>query len=243
MEDFANALAYEIKHEIADRYFGFRKCIEAGSSQYLVDLKRSSSEYIAEIQLDLQRIQYLLVKEEVFRSFVVYTRLPDSFTCNLGTPQPSPSLQRQTLFAGLKGEGFTRRRRHRSLVLKIYTSLAGHIDKYCENFTQLRENHENICQEIDLFYRKNDLSGILSLLRRIDNPNPGQYETLQVPNSTPIGSGLDQDLLIVPPPPVTSRMHSFHPMLPFKTARPELDKIIKQAFELSRYHDTNYLPI
>lgn len=144
MEDFANALAYEIKQEIADRYFSFRKRIETESSQYLEELQIGKSTSLAEIQIDLKRIQCPLIKEGLFRSFFVYTDLPCELKCTRIDPQSS--LQWQLLFTDLQGEGFTHERRHRNLFFKIYLSLSCDINNYLEKFDRLKVEHEEICR-------------------------------------------------------------------------------------------------
>jgi len=49
MEDFANAIAYEVKQEIADRYFGFRTRLEKQSKEYLAKMQETSKEFSMEI--------------------------------------------------------------------------------------------------------------------------------------------------------------------------------------------------
>lgn len=42
MEDVTKAITYEIKQDIANRYFGFRKRIETESGQYLLSLQSAN---------------------------------------------------------------------------------------------------------------------------------------------------------------------------------------------------------
>ncbi len=230
MEDITKALAYEIKQDIANRYFGFRKRIETESRQYLDDLQRDGEQYAAAIIMDMQRMHCLLQNEQLFSLFVTFTRLPDTLGSFVTEPK-SPSRW-QTLFSGLHGKGFTRKGRYRNLMYTVYLSLADSIDTYRDSFIRFTEEHEDICGEIDRFYRMNDLSGILSFLREIDNPDGLHSGILQADRANLATGNIDQELRIVPPPPVTSCMHSLDQLPPLEDAKPTLDRLIKQAFPL-----------
>jgi hypothetical protein len=230
MEDITKALAYEIKQDIANRYFGFRKRIETESRQYLDDLQRDGEQYAAAIIMDMQRMHCLLQNEQLFSLFVTFTRLPDTIGSFVTEPR-SPSRW-QTLFSGLHGKGFTRKRRYRNLMYTVYLSLADSIDTYRDSFIRFTEEHEDICGEIDRFYRMNDLSGILSFLREIDNPDGLHSGMLQADRANLATGNIDQELRIVPPPPVTSCMYPLEQLPPLEDAKTTLDRLIKQAFPL-----------
>ncbi len=78
----------------------------------------------------------------------------------------------------------------------------------------------------------NDLSGILSFLREIDNPDGVHSGILQADRASLATGSIDQELRIVPPPPATSCMHSLEQLPPLEDAKPTLDRLIKQAFPL-----------
>jgi len=239
MEDLTKALAYEIKQDIANRYFGFRKRIETESNQYLQSLEEADKQYLTGIKTDLQRMRCLLQKEDLFRSFLSFTGLPNSIT---GSSTTSDVCQWRPLFAGLKGEGFTRRRRYRDLLYKVYGSLAVNIDRYREIFTQLSEEHEIICKEIDQFSRKNDLSGILSFLREIDSPDGSKSTILQTDSAGLMSQNLEQDLRIIPPPSVTTGMHALPQLPSLATAKPVLKSLAGRSFALFDSIDSKELP-
>ena len=240
MEDISKALVYEIKQDIANRYFGFRKQIEIASNQYLQGLQASDKDYTTKILLDMHRIHCLLQNNQLFRRFIEFTKLPEAIG-SLYTDPKSP-VQWRLLFAGLKGEGFTRKRRHRNLLYKVYQSLYCSIDAYRNIFVQLTEEHEEICKEIDRFYRMNDLSGILNFLREIDNPDTLRSGLLNTDRATLAGQNLEQDLRIVPPPAVTTRMHSLAQLPPLQAAKATLNQLIKEAFPLFDHCNIGKLP-
>jgi len=240
MEDFTKALTYEIKQDIANRYFGFRKRIETDSSQYLLNLQSGAEKFTAGITSTMQRMHCLLQDERLFRSFINFTKLPEEIGCFYTDPQSAP--QWRLLFIELKGEGLTRRRRYRNLVFKVYNLLNRDISGYRETFLHLEEEHEEICNEIKRFYRMNDLSGILSFLREIDNPDAMKSGLLPADNSIFAGQNIDQELRILPPPGVSSKMHLLDPLSPLQEAKPTLEALIKKAFPLFTHLNIGKLP-
>jgi len=239
MDDITKVLAYEIKKDIANRYFGFRKQIETESKQYLKSLEEADKQYLTGIKTDLQRMQCLLAKEDIFHSFLAYIGMPDSIA---DISSPSDARQWRTLFEGLKGQGFTRWRRYRNLVYQVYSSLIVNIDHYREIFTKLSEEHEELCAEIDRFSRKNDLSGILTFLREIDNPDGPQSAVLRADSAGLAGGSMEQDLRIVPPPPVTTGMYALPQLPSLATAKPTLKDLAGRAFALLDPLDSKELP-
>ena len=240
MDNLTKALTYEIKQDIANRYFGFRKRIETESNQYLEKLQNVDQDFANGIKTDVQRMQCLLRKDALFRSFMKYTGLPAAVV-NLAYPQALSKCR--LLFENLRGEGLTRKRRYRNLVYQTYSSLACNVAGYHHIFEKLEEEYDDICKEIDLFYRKNDLSGILNFLRELDNPDKSRSGILYADGAGLAGRNIDQELRIAPPPPVSTRMHSLRQLLPLKAAKPMLNDLIKQAYPLFDQVDLEKLPI
>jgi hypothetical protein len=241
MEDLTNALAYEIKQEIAARYFGFRKRIETASMQYAANLEAAGATLIQEVKINLQRMQCLLASESIYASFLAGTGLPAVMADEIARYQPA--LRWQDIGGDLKGEGFTRRRRYNNLVYTTYQLLADSLARYRMVFTDLSEEHEEISLEIKRFYRNNDLSGILSFLRTIDTPGADSYNALQPGPLAQQNSSFEQDLRIAPPPPVGERLPDLPEIEPLQTARSSLKGIIDRAYPFIRDSKTNILPI
>ncbi len=236
MEDFANAIAYEVKLEIANRYFGFRTRIESQSKEYLEKLQVASRELEAAIQLDLCRMQFLLQEPRLFCSFITLAGLPRDYALKAGHRQSS--LKGQELFMTMRGEGFTRWRRFRGLSIIVYQSLSEIIATYYDTYLQLKEEHSEICMEINKFQRQNDLSDILSFLRNLDSPDTERRKFLHSNSILQPTEGLEQDLRIAQPPPVTETMILLTPLVPLKQIKGQFTEILKQAFAL---HDPSGL--
>ena len=236
MEDFANAIAFEVKQEIADRYFGFRTRIENQAKEYLAKLRDTSKEFTSRIQLDLCRMQFLLREPSLFRSFLHLIDLPLEEAINLCSRQASP--KGQELFLAMRGEGFTRWRRFRGLAMLVYRSLAENITTYRDIYLLLQEEHTEICTEIDKFQHQNDLCDILSFLRNLDCPDTDRLKFLHSSSALQPGEAFARDLRIVPPAPVTEAMILLKPPPPLKEIKEQLTELLKQA--LVR-HDSSQL--
>ncbi len=240
MENFANAIAYEVKLEIANRYFGFRTRIESQSKEYLAKLRESSQELEAAIQLDLCRMQFLLQEPRLFCSFINLAGLPRDYALNAVRRQSL--LKGQELFITMRGEGFTRWRRFRGLATIVYHSLAETIATYHDTYLLLQEEHTEICGEINKFQRQNDLSDILSFLRNLDSPDTERLKFLHSNSILQPTESLEQDLRIAQPPSVTDAMILLTPLVPLKQINGPYTEILKQAFALHDYSDLSTLP-
>ncbi len=240
MEDISKALVYEIKRDIAERYFGFRKQIETESRQYLDKLHNVDGQYAADIARNMQRMHCLIQNEQLFQSFVQFTGIPESMG-NLTTDRKSPA-EWQRLFTGLRGKGFTRRRRFRNLLYQVFRLLAADVESYRKICLELEEEHEEICKEIERFYRMNDLSGILNFLREIDNPDSMNAGLLHTDRPILAGQGLEEELRIQPPPAINTHLPAL-PQLPrLETARPTLEELATQAYAAFDFARIGKLP-
>ncbi len=246
MEDFANAIAYEVKQEIADRYFGFRTRIENQSKEYLANLHGAGREYGMAIQLDLCRVQFLLDEPGLFHSFLDLVCLPRDYALHLCSHQSlakaefgslSADTKRiplrykcQELFSAVHGKGFTRWRRFRNLAICIYQSLADNIATYHNGYLQLQEEYTEICLEIDKFRRQNDLSDILSFLRHLDANDSERLKFLHSSTVLKSGKTLNEDLQFDPPPSVAETLILLTPLPPLQEIKDQFTQILQQAF-------------
>ncbi len=240
MEDISKALVYEIKQDLANRYFGFRKQIETESRQYLNKLHNVDGQYTADIVRNMQRLRCLIPNEQLFEAFMQFTKIPESIG-KLSTDQNSPA-EWQRLFNGLRGKGFTRRRRFRNLLYQVFRLLAADVETYRKIYLELEEEHEDIRKEIERFYRMNDLSGILNFLREIDNPDSMNAGLLHSDRPVLAGQRLEEELRIQPPPAVGTHLPDL-PQLPrLEAARPTLEELATQAYAAFDFAHIGKLP-
>lgn len=233
MDDFVNAIAYEVKQEIANRYFGFRSRMETEVEQYLKKLHDADREHLAGIRLDLRRIRSLLHQERYFKDFLLMVGLPQDLTGEQASPDAAE------LFSGLKGEGFSRWRKYLDLAFKVYQSLEKGIAAYRATWVDLDDEYAEICTRIDGFHRNNDLSGILSFLRTFDSSDNERLKFLHTESSPRPGKSLDQDLKIPYPCPVTDVLPDVPALPPLKQVKTALNGLLKSAYA---FHDSTKQP-
>ena len=77
IHDMEDMLSFEIKKEIADRYFGFRKMIEDDSVQYNQHIQHAYRQLENEVGFDLIRLYILLGRESLIHDFFRLTGLRD----------------------------------------------------------------------------------------------------------------------------------------------------------------------
>lgn len=228
MDDFVNAIAYEVKLEIANRYFGFRTQIEAEIKQYLERLHQTEKEHLFLLQLDIRRMEILLQRKELFMEFLQVAGLPQQFSGSGADRQYPPDTVE--LFAGLTGEGFSRWRRYRDLGFKVYRTLESSIAAYRNTYLDLEEEYGELCARIDEFQRNNDLTGILCFLRTFDSPDNERLKFLHSELLPRPGKTLDQELNIPHPRPLSDTLPDLAVIPPLKQIKNRLNTLLKSAY-------------
>ncbi len=228
MEDFAKSLAFEVKKEIAERYFGFRKIIEEDSSDYQQEIISSTLILETKIGFDLLRIYALLQEDKLIEEFYKLTKLGEVlfFDSYVAT---SPTI-RKRLFDNQRVRGFFRKSRFRNMFLDTYETLRDHVDSYRSRIASLAEEHDVIAEEIKLFYQKNDISGIMLFLRNLDGGNST--------TSGPMSGGLESDgtitmeqkMRLKAPQPVEKFLPILQAIPKPADIRSELKELINKAY-------------
>ena len=238
MEDFTTSLAFEIKKDIADRYFGFRKIIEEDSSNYQQEIIDAAIALERNIGFDLLRIYTLLQDDEVIREFYRLTKLGDVLFFDSYVSE-SPTI-RKRLLADQPVRGFFRKSRFKNMFFTIYETLRGHINDYRMRIADLAEDHEVIAEEIDLFYRKNDISGIMLFLRDLDGGN-----STSGPMSGGISSNsaidMEQKMRLHPPESVEKILPVLPPLPEKGSIKAELTAFADRACSLHPEFDVKNL--
>jgi hypothetical protein len=235
MEDLTKILSFEVKKEIAERYFGFRKRIEDDKDLYQQRLTISSLELENKIGFDLIRIYILLHNEDLIHRFTQLAGLPEEFFYDPYFVQ-SPTIRKRA-FCGKPLRGWTKRGRFRNMFFDTYISLAHQVDEYRKVLSELTEEQELIREEINLFYRKNDIDSIMNFIRRIDNPDSGRNELMESGLGGNPQHGLDEQMRLHPPLPACNLMPIISPLPPFASIRPQLSQLIDEAYRIPRDFD------
>ena len=226
MDDLSTILTFEVKKEIADRYFGFRKIIEEDSHLYRQKIIALSLDLENSIGFDLVRIYTVLQDDDLIPLFFQTTGLCERFFFDSYINKSA--TVRKRLFTERKFRGLTRRSRYANMFLDTYSDLHGHVLDYRSALCRLTCAHDTLREEINLFYRKNDLTGIMQFLRTLNaEDNDG---LLAGPPQTGAKCCLDDKLRLQPPDPVDELLPAIPAIPPLKTVHKALKQLILQAW-------------
>jgi len=228
MEDFAKTLAFEVKKDIAERYFGFRKIIEEDSDFYQQAVINSALELETKIGFDLLRIYALLRENALINRFYSLTNLGevlfyDSYVSS------SPTI-RARLFKDQEVHGFSRKTRFQNMFFEVYNHLRKHVTDYRSRIAALIEDRDVIEEEIKMFYKKNDISGIMLLLRSIDGDG-GTSGTMSGALENGGTISLEEKMRLKAPQPVEKLLPILEAIPEPSSIKSELKEIINTAFD------------
>lgn len=229
-DDINKVLTLEVKKEMADRYFGFRKLIEEDIQDYDDQVLASHARLEQQIGFDLVRLYILLKDERLIHEFFQLAGLDQLIFYDVYMTE-SPTI-RKRVFSDQKTRGLTRAGRFKNMVFDTYQNLADDIDDYRKNMMKLAEERETIAEEIRLFYKKHDLGTMMDFLRGLEGQGvytSGSMSGGLVPKT---GEDLEQKMLVKPPPPVAELLPDIPPVAPLSKIKKKLKKIIDRAFKI-----------
>lgn len=230
MHDMDDFLALEIKKEIADRYFGFRKMIEDDSRQYNQHIRDAYRQLENEVGFDLIRLYILLGRETQVHDFFRLTGLRDQTFLDPYLSQ-SPTIRRR-LFKGQTIHGFTRKARFRNLFLDIYNRVQAGLAAYITTCGRLIEEGKAIGADIENFHRTNDLGIMMDFLRRMGNGSSQQEGPLLGDLTQRSGGGFEERMRLRAPANAETLLPLFQPLPPVKSCRSALIDLIDRAFDV-----------
>jgi len=220
-------LAFEIKKELADRYFGFRKMIEEDKLELDEKIKRQTTILEKRIGFELIRLYILLKDEDLIHSFMKLVGWEEKLFYDQYITESTTIRKR--VFKGIKISGLTRRGRFNNLVFDTYERLIEHVDHYRQKLEELQAIHAVINEEIILFYKKNDIGSIMDFFRSMESTNDNGSMWTKPHDSS--AETFRQKMKIDPPPPIDKELTSVPPLVPVANIRKELKKLIDQAFK------------
>ena len=221
-------MAVELKREIAERYFGFRKMIEEDSLDLVQKMKYQISVLEQRISFELIRIYILLKNEKLIHDFMELTGWEEKLFYD---PYITESATiRKKVFKGIKIRGLTRSGRFKNLVFDAYERLVEHVAHYRENMEEIESLRETITEEINLFYRKNDIGNIMGFLRAMDSP--GGEDRMGVSPDAGSTNTFEHKMRLQEPPPLDPELITIPPLVPLPNISKELKKLVDKAYKL-----------
>jgi len=234
-DDINDILTLEVKKEMADRYFGFRKLIEEDIKEYGDQVLTSFLRLEQKIGFDLIRLYILLKDEKLIHEFFHLAGLEQLIFYDPYLAE-SPTL-RKRVFAGQKIRGLTRAGRYRNMVFDTYAVLAEDIDNYQKTLQKLSMERETIAEEIKQFYHKHDLGTMMDFLRKLDGAGLYRSDSMGGAITPETGTGLELKMKVEPPPPVDELLPVIPSITPLARIKKNLKKIIARAYLIQQKPD------
>ena len=223
-----DALASEIKRDIAERYFGFRKMIEENKFALKDKIKYHSFILEKRISFDLVRIYVLLGDEKLIKEFLQLIGLHETLFYDPYLLE-SQNITRRVL-SGMRFNGFFRSSRFKNFILDCYENLTFHAKVYASKISELEEEQGMIAAEIEQFYKDNDLSAILNFFQALGDQQTSS--SMQGGIEVGLATGLDKKLYIPPPLPIEQVLSILPPLKPLSMIKGPLKKLIKKAYAI-----------
>jgi len=225
--DINEVLAYEIKKEIADRYFGFRKLIEDDKLDFVEKTRQYSFILEKRISFDLIRIYIVLKDEDLIHRFLALTGLPADLFYDPYLTQSDTIRQR--VFSGVRIHGLTHAGRFKNLIFDCYQRLEVHTGEYRTKFDELKKYRDAINEEIETFCRKNDLGSIMGFLKTLGDPN--KAGSMEGGMEMGMAQSMEAKMHIEPQLPPEHYLPVIHSLPPVATIKGELKTIIRSAYK------------
>ncbi len=164
--DIEKALAYQIKKEIAQRYFRIRKLIEDDSTNAKALLTQLEKIYSDKIKQAFFRIYTLLIDKELIEEFVKLLDLEaPPFWEEFSALDES---QKEQLLDGLEHHGWFKEKRYLNLLFDTYKELFKEWKEYYDLREETLDELRLVKEEVDQFTRNYSLDDIMQFLRGLD---------------------------------------------------------------------------
>ncbi len=164
--DISKTLSYQVKREIAQRYFGWRSAIFEDIAAVEKEIEEAGRFYEAVLGRDLVRLYSLLGDDRLIQRAMEVIGWPqrpfyDEYVVH------SPTIRKRVL-AGLRRRGWTDSGRFKNMVLDAYRRLHGSVQRYRSMKEYVEDELATIDEEIRMFREKFSLDEIMGFLRTLD---------------------------------------------------------------------------
>jgi hypothetical protein len=235
--DITDVIAYEIKKDIADRYFGFRKLIEQDKLDLEKEIGMHSFILEKRISFDLIRLYIILKDEELIDAFLALTGLDKK---QFFDPHFIRSATiRNRVFEGIRVHGLTKSGRFHHLATDCYERLETYTTQYRQKFAELKKANENIAEEIEVFYQQNDLGSIMGFLSNLGSNH--KMDGMEGGMEIGMAESLEKKMAIAPLLPIESYLPVIKALPPISLIARDLKKLLDRAYKLHDGESLNFL--
>ena len=220
-------LSAEIKRDIAERYFSFRKLIEDDEMDLAEKIRQYSIILEKRISFDLIRIYILLGNEEYINGFMKLAGLDQKLFYDPYLIESATIAAR--VFRCQKFSGFTREGRFINFLMECYENLYNHTEIYHRHIDELVEDRGLIDEEIKEFYKENNLSSIMGFLHGLGAEE--SYSGMQGEPEVGLADELAMKMKIPMLPPIEKTLTVLPHLAVPDNIKHELKKLAQKAYK------------
>ena len=225
--DIAAALAYQVKKEIAENYFGGRKDLEEEREDLIRRGEKLHRSWEQEVRPVLLRIYRLLTGGEAGRAFLSLINREDLIGPLEEADRKGPT--HQAAGPGRPPLALTRRGRYKKLILTLYDAAVIKAGSIHEEFKTLQKGVGLFNEDLGKFNGCYNLAEILSLTKAIENSDDlkGVLGQNTDPRAVP---ELEKKLLLRPLDLSQAGIASLDPLPPLREIRASLKEQIDDLY-------------
>jgi hypothetical protein len=226
--DISAALAYQVKKEIAENYFGSRKVLEEEGEDLRQQGKKLEEVWGRTVLPNLAKICQALAGEEERQSFLEMIQRGDlkpSIRQELKSPDvgPSPVSCALPFYMRVKGK-------YKKLIFSLYQLAKTHGDELWNEFRSWQKKVSLYNEDLAKFTSCYNLSDILSLIHSFENRDDlkGVLGENTDPRTVPL---LEEKLILRPMDLGRERETLLRPLPPLKDIKNSLKLLLDLAFQ------------
>ena len=228
MADIGKALSYQIKKEIAERYFTYRTIIEEDQLELEKLISRCRDFFETNVRESLMRIYILLQGSSLtdeFMKLISWEEKPFIEDCKGYSEE-----DQNALFEGFTKRGLTSSSRKQNLFLDCYSRLYDDVRAYKGLGMDVKDEAEVINQEIAIFKEKFSLDEILIFIRTLDKTSDlGGILGENLPSASQ--TDIEERLEIKEVPDPEEMLPRVPEIPPVSQIKRELKEIAKKAYK------------
>ena len=229
VKDISAALAYQVKKEIAENYFGTRKALEEEREDLLRERKKLEEVWTRRVLPNLIRICQTLVGEGESRAFLNLIQREDLLPLvqqDLKGPGDDPSPAECAVPFALTAKG-----KFKKLIFSLYQSAKTNEDTLWNTFRSHQKKVDLFNEDLTQFTSCYNLSDILSLIHSFENRDDlkGVLGENSDPRAIPL---LEEKLILRPIDPGREGGVFLQPLPPLKEIQNPLKLLLDLAFQI-----------
>jgi hypothetical protein len=226
--DIASALAYQIKKEIAENYFGGRKALEEEREDLINQMDRLAKAWEQEVLPYLARIYYYLADQEAGKQFLVIIH-QEEWLDRLIDIQDNPAVNHIVATCS-PGFSLTARGKLNKSVLALYQKAEQKSGPLVETCQTLLKKGRLFNEELADFQGRYNLLDILSFVRTIESTD--NLKGVMGENTDPRAVPALEEAMVIHPVDLSRESHPpIHPLPPFSKIKKPIAQLLSITFQ------------